>query len=254
MLTPRRLSLVLLLLAIDKVFPYGITFIVMGDWGSQLDPQNPQFAPVQQQVAAQMGIIAAQYDISFVVGVGDNFYETGVNSTNDPHWKACFVDVYTAASLQKPWYQSLGNHDYQGIVQAQLEYDGDPRWNLPSRNYTVTIPIDDTHNATLVILDTTPFIQDYYQNPENPEMAIQLQDQHWQQQFSWFENTLEETKTDWIIVFAHHPVYSSEGGFVELQQYIKPVLEKNNVNVYFSGYDFFRLLNPRLIISKQRFI
>jgi len=171
------------------------------------------------------------------VGVGDNFYETGVNSTNDPHWKACFVDVYTAASLQKPWYQSLGNHDYQGIVQAQLEYDGDPRWNLPSRNYTVTIPIDDTHNATLVILDTTPFIQDYYQNPENPEMAIQLQDQHWQQQFSWFENTLEETKTDWIIVFAHHPVYSSEGGFVELQQYIKPVLEKNNVNVYFSGHD-----------------
>ena len=86
--------------------------------------------------------------IQFVVSVGDNFYEDGVQSTTDPKWATSFgmralprlarrvdrqlslllplgqlpvtVNMYTGEALQKRWYQMLGNHDYQGNVSFHL--------------------------------------------------------------------------------------------------------------------------------------
>lgn len=36
----------------------------------------------------------------------------GLGSTQDPAFHQSFADLYTAPSLQVPWYNVLGNHDY----------------------------------------------------------------------------------------------------------------------------------------------
>jgi len=81
-----------------------ISFLAVGDWG-----RDGAFH--QAEVAARMGETATALYADFVISVGDNFYEDGVASVDDPKWKTSFEDVYTAPSLQIPWYVALGNHD-----------------------------------------------------------------------------------------------------------------------------------------------
>jgi hypothetical protein len=69
-----------------------------------------------------MGKAAHTVEADFIVSTGDNFYPSGVASVQDPLWKRSFEDVYTAFSLQEEWYPVLGNHDYDGDAQAQIEY------------------------------------------------------------------------------------------------------------------------------------
>src|SRR5436190_4579364 len=92
-----------------------LAFLATGDWGMNGDH-------FQYQVATAMGPWAERIGSQFVVAVGDNFYDAGVQSVSDPHWKHSYEDVYAAASLQTPWYAILGNHDYGGSVQAQIDY------------------------------------------------------------------------------------------------------------------------------------
>lgn len=63
-----------------------------------------------------MGRVGRQLKINFVVSVGDNFYQAGLKGPNDPKFQNSFSKVYTARSLQTPWYSG-----------ANLHF---PRWNL----------------------------------------------------------------------------------------------------------------------------
>ncbi|KAB2090056.1 hypothetical protein ES319_A03G101400v1 [Gossypium barbadense] len=87
-----------------------LSFLVIGDWGRK-------GAYNQSQVALQVG---ENLGIDFVISTGDNFYEKGLATPYDPHFKHSFTNIYSANSLQKQWYSVLGNHDYRGDVQAQL--------------------------------------------------------------------------------------------------------------------------------------
>ncbi|GJN30838.1 hypothetical protein PR202_gb19176 [Eleusine coracana subsp. coracana] len=69
---------------------------------------------------ARMGRVGDELNIEFVISTGDNFYEDGLTGVDDPAFEQSFTDIYTAKSLQKPWYLVLGNHDYRGDVLAQL--------------------------------------------------------------------------------------------------------------------------------------
>ena len=102
-----------------------VNFLVVGDWGRQGTNH-------QRDVAVQMGKSAAALRSRCVISVGDNFYEDGVASTADPQWRSSFEEVYTAPSLQIPWYAALGNHDYRGSPQAQVAYTrNSTRWRMP---------------------------------------------------------------------------------------------------------------------------
>ncbi len=83
-----------------------------------------------------MGICGAKMEPKFVVAVGDNFYEDGVASVTDPHWQNSFEKVYTAPSLQVPWWAVLGNHDYHGNCDAQIEYTHSPKRGSPASGGT----------------------------------------------------------------------------------------------------------------------
>lgn len=51
-----------------------------------------------------MGDIGKKLGIDFVISTGDNFYPNGLKSVNDPFFHRSFTNIYTAKSLQKPWY------------------------------------------------------------------------------------------------------------------------------------------------------
>lgn len=213
-----------------------LNFLVFGDWGRKGEKD-------QSDVAAQMAVTAKLVDAKFIISVGDNFYENGVSSVDDPQWQTSFEKVYHAPSLQVPWHVALGNHDYHGNCDAQIEYHTvSPRWNLPARYYVRSEKIDDATTADFFYLDTTPMIKSYYRatNPEPTRANVITQDVP--KQLAWFKAALAASKAQWKIVIGHHPIYSGGGMFghgdtPELIENILPLLQEYQVPVYFNGHD-----------------
>jgi acid phosphatase len=205
-----------------------LPFVVVGDWGWDGDFK-------QKDVASEMGRAAAASGSKFVISVGDNFYQDGVASVDDPHFHASFEDIYTAPGLQTPWYPVLGNHDYRGNVEAQIAYSGSSsRWRLPARYYTRTETLAGGGNVDFFCLDTSPFVTRYL----GTNTKIDGQDP--KAQLAWFERALAQSSARWKIVVAHHPVYSGgrdHGSTVELIRDVKPLLDRYHVSAYFFGHD-----------------
>ena len=207
-----------------------LTFLAVGDWGR--DGQDNQ-----ADVARQMGLAADAIRARFVISVGDNFYEDGVASVTDPKWKTSFEDVYAAASLHVPWHVALGNHDYHGDTQAQLDYaKTSARWRLPARWYSRRETAPDGATMDLFVLDTSPFIRSYY---ENGGEKVKVTGQDTAAQLAWFTQALAASKADWKVVVGHHPIYSGgkHGGMPELQAQFDPLLQNHGVALYLNGHD-----------------
>ena len=65
---------------------------------------------------------AENIPIDFVLYLGDNCYPAGFSSIYDGKWQTCFEDIYNYPELDIPFYAILGNHDYAGNEDCQLEY------------------------------------------------------------------------------------------------------------------------------------
>ena len=142
----------------DEIVKKPFKFIVFGDWGRNGEDN-------QKKVARQMGAAAKKFKPEFIVSTGDNFYPNGVRSTHDHNWLASYEDIYTAHSLQTDWYIVLGNHDYGGEPQAEIDYSAvDRKWNMPARYYSKVFYIngDTALGMLFVFLDTSPFLTEYY--------------------------------------------------------------------------------------------
>lgn len=54
-----------------------------------------------------MGKVGDELNIDFVISTGDNFYDDGLKGEADPLFTDSFTNIYTAKSLQKPWYSGM---------------------------------------------------------------------------------------------------------------------------------------------------
>ncbi len=208
-----------------------IAFLAIGDWGRR-------GAHHQREDGVEMGKVAEELNASFTLAVGDNFYESGVKSLTDSHWKESFEDIYTAKSLQKRWYVALGNHDYNGNVQAQIDYtQHSTRWYMPARYYSSTIAVDDTTNLLLVVYDSNPFITGYHFVPG--KMMNQVATEDTAAQLKWMDSVLSHSSARWKIVVAHHPIYSGgqHGNIKVLMEHVLPIIRKYHVQAYICGHD-----------------
>lgn len=208
-----------------------LAFLALGDWGREGGRS-------QSAVAQAMAQAAHEASSQFVLSVGDNFYPGGVTSWRDPQWRTSFEEVYAAASLQTPWYAALGNHDYRGEPEAQLDYGRlvAGRWRMPDRHYVVEAARD--ADLEIFVLDTTPLVADYgeallrlcHGHAATPDPGQQLQ---------WFSSRLARSRATWKVVVGHHPIHSGghHGGEPALARTIEPLLQAHGVQAYVYGHD-----------------
>jgi len=224
----------------SSTFGKATNFLIVSDYGWNGEKY-------QQVVANQMAKTADSVDAKFITTCGDNFQIAGVASTLDPLWKSCFEDVYKAQSLQVEWYPVLGNHDYKGSTQAQLDYSKiSRRWRMTDRYYTMAKKVNDSVSVRLIFLDTPPLVASYRNNPTGYPDAVK---QDTDKEIKWLNDVLANAKEQWIMVFGHHPVYSASkthGNTPEMIERVKPLLDKYHVQFYFCGHDHdFQRLNEK---------
>lgn len=208
-----------------------LQFMVIGDWGMQ-------GAPTQRHVAEQMDSLAAKNGIDFIVSTGDNFYPFGVRNVTDPLWQRNFEAVYSLPHIKDiPWYVTLGNHDYFGNFQAEIDYGKDhPNWILPTNYYVRDFKLGKDRSARFIFLDSSPYLRDYRQHPG---LYHDIDRQDPDTETRWLKQQLDDDAPTWKLVFAHHPLYTSgaHGDITEIIQAWSGLFQRYHVNAYFAGHD-----------------
>jgi len=213
-----------------------VAFIALGDWGRRGHDH-------QRDVARRMGDRAASASSSFTVTTGDNFYDNGVASTTDSHWRESFEQVYTAPALQRPWYPALGNHDYRGEPAAQIGYSStSARWRMAGRFYRIPSDAGPAPLVELFVIDSQPMVHGCggaVAGSVDPRIAANLRCANADAQLAWLERSLAESRAAWKLVVGHHPIWSGgeHGSTPLLVDRLRPILERRGVAAYVNGHD-----------------
>lgn len=198
-----------------------IAFFALGDQGDG--------SWRQKNVSRAMEEIAqSRKDINFTILLGDNFYPDGVSSKEDAQWITKFESVYDGRHLQGiPFYAILGNHDYRGNPQSEIEYSrlglGSRRWKMCDHNYFRDFGrIDGKPLLRIVFIDTVDMSQ-------------------WQEQEQLIKSAFADVEKPpkWKIIAGHHPVFSfgKHGDNEALIKWLHPLMKSVGVDVYLSGHD-----------------
>ena len=178
-------------------------FIVMGDFGTG--------GSDEVAIAHRMAELHRQAPLDFVLGAGDNIYPNGAGHLFTRNFEQPFTDLLRE---QVKFYTVLGNHDVEAGRRDQTHY---PLFNMNGANYYMIGRGNGL--ADFFMLDSTDF--------DN-------------QQTTWLENQLAQSKALWKVAVFHHPIYSSgkkHGSDTHLRLRVEPLLKKYGVQVAFSGHD-----------------
>nr|CCA23240.1 tartrateresistant acid phosphatase type 5 putative [Albugo laibachii Nc14] len=217
-------------------------FLVVGDYGTGTEPQA--------QVAAAMGRLASTMDPApiFVISTGDQIYNSGIQSPDDPELRTRFEQMYTSTQLEIPWYITIGNHDCEGSIDAMHQYASrkESLWYFPKRYYTLDRLVTPKTIIRILVLDVCDLVcgKEPRDGRCNGAMLEQTSPQSRSAQYEWIEDTLsarmpEGVEKMWTIVVGHWAVYSFAGNAntPELIHRLDPILKKHKVDAYFNGHD-----------------
>jgi hypothetical protein len=158
--------------------------------------------------------------------LGDNFYPDGVQSVHDDLWRRYFTEPFDTEQLGNlTWHAVLGNHDWRGNVQAQIDYSKiNKRWNMPDHYWRKDFaPEGEKPLLTVLGIDT---------------------DQHfkpWKAQQDWLKGQLIELRqATWPrVVIGHHTLvsYSNHGPTEYMVEEFEPLFSKYGAAAYLCGHD-----------------
>lgn len=160
-----------------------VRFVALGDAG---DGDEGQYA-----VAAAMVSVCETNGCDFALYLGDNFYPSGVSSTDDELWTTNFQEPYADLDLQ--FRATMGNHDWgygtgTENLDAQVAYTQlSEKWYMPADHYAFV-----EGDATFVSLDTQ--LLDIGSGEAQP---------------IWVPARRAASTTTWNIAFGHHPYISN---------------------------------------------
>lgn len=213
--------------------------LMLGDWGRRTKDQ------AQQVVARSMIEYTHKHKLNHqaLLMLGDNWYDELPGGVNSARWKTDFEEMYPQAVFDCPAYAIPGNHDYQTMpeskVAAELEYArrGNTRWTMPSLWYRFEFPQHDPH-VTFIALDSNVFHEGG--KPEKHDYNFTLTPDQQAEQLTWLKAELDKPlTTPFLIVMAHHPVYSNgpHGDHKVLIRDWDPLLRQHHVHLYLAGHD-----------------
>mmetsp|Transcript_9207 Transcript_9207/g.23643 ORF Transcript_9207/g.23643 Transcript_9207/m.23643 type:complete len:411 (+) Transcript_9207:154-1386(+) len=251
-----------------------VTFFVIGDWGRDGAHGQREVAEAMAKIASSDSGDDGADPLAFVISTGDNFYNQkggGLSSVDDDQFDTSFASMYSKDALAVPWFAVLGNHDYGDIsgcsngtsgdsqcgsiqpsesrspdyqINPWLRKQRDWRW-FCERYYAVSI----TPFLRIVFMDTSPFINEYYNYSWAFDVEGGLASQSIADQLNFAASALEsndgnasgggENIRAWKFVVGHHPVYSNgyRGGQSDVRDVLGGLLRQSDVAFYVNGHD-----------------
>ena len=202
--------------------------VCLGDWGSE---------PLQYQSE-----FFQKFSYDRIYLLCDNFYPNGVTSTHDEQWESKLNVLFPS---QIPKHVCLGNHDYNGNVNAQMMYSKfEKNWNCPFFYHDVKHHAVSAHTFFIDTQIMAPAFTYYLlQACDVPSHVVGLytfiQQSYIEKQFQWLETSLQNSNARWKIVCGHYPIFSNgpHECALELKQRLLSLLEKYKVDLYISGHD-----------------
>lgn len=184
----------------------------------------------QYEVAKAMKQNYKKHKIQFVLGLGDNIYENGATSVNDPQFITKFETPYKLLP-NDPWYMCLGNHDYGytedslGFLdnsKTQIDYSRkSKKWTMPSSYYSFV-----KGNTQFFYLDTN---------------LDRLSSSQIKAQLKFMKHKLDTSKKRWKVVVGHHTWRSvASHGNSELdgfETFMNKLFKDTKPHVYMGGHD-----------------
>jgi hypothetical protein len=167
-------------------------FIAMGD-GGEGNPDQYAVANAVEMVCADTG------GCDFVLYLGDNFYDSGVDGLTDQQFTDKFElpyqDLYNTAGSPMPFWIVMGNHDYGTVSNEWFKVDYEigytnvsDRWTMPDKWYAFN-----HHNAEFFGMDTTRLMWDFETGSQQ----------------DWLDGEVAASTAAWTFAFAHHPYISN---------------------------------------------
>lgn len=187
-----------------------LRFVVLGDLGIPNVKLRPLAKALDRHIRQH-----GKHDAILVCG--DNFYPKGVSSVWDAGFKAWNDTFLSYESLRVPWYMTLGNHDYMGNPQAQIDFhynrEANPNryWHFPSRSYHFGAYVTDSNDATLPSFHVDFFALDTNGCQNHVRNVYPTSQYELHQQCLELGTKLCNSPARWKIVFGHHPIYTQGG-------------------------------------------
>jgi tartrate-resistant acid phosphatase type 5 len=213
-----------------------MSVVCMGDFGSGNENQK-KVADLLKEI-----ITKYNFNIKFILGLGDNIYPDGVTSVKDPQFKEKFEEPYKHLPKRIKFYNVLGNHDYHSKIQPQIEYTNySPRWVMEDNCYSFTKTLN-KQTVGFFAIDTN-----------FNELTSKMKKSQEKKMF----NAIQNSKAKWNIVYGHHP-YKSTGAHgnaeSELATFYKKIIATGKIDIMLSGHDHDQQLicipnTPYLIVS-----
>lgn len=198
---------------------YLFTFYAVGDYGTP-------YSRLGELMAMWCDDSDPTKRPKFILSLGDHFYPSGVESVDDSQWDTCYKNVFLRYDqLRVPWKAVLGNHDYRGSVQAQIDYSSHPSnpfciqsqlgraWQMPAKNYKFSEHLKSPATVTSSSLASTAAVVDFFALDTNgvqsgvrdcaPGIERELHEN-----IAQLNDALAASTAHWKIVFGHHPMYS----------------------------------------------
>lgn len=229
-----------------------VTFAVLGDGGKG--------NKYQRAIAYQL----EQVPFDFMLHTGDVVYDYGA----DAEWHVNYYPVYKNLIRNRPWFLSLGNHEYLAAPAFRVvapEYASSGERLLTEEEYASSDPKDPNplvfasqerddadgyfENA---VLPTNADSERYYSFDWGPVHVVVLDSNRSRtpgrpgdDAYQWMVDDLAASDAPWKVVCFHHPMAGigkdsythTSNTLTALRQSWHPVFEEHGVDVIFVGHD-----------------